>query len=85
MGRADPETAHWPDIDLSGQDNEYVHRNHAKVQFFDLASRISVEHVGGHNPTLVNNRPVAEGESVELEPGDRLRVGRVLMRLVLID
>lgn len=81
IGRADPETAHYPDIDLSGQDNDYVHRHHARLTFYDVDTRLSVEHIGGHNLTLVNNEPVEEGELVELCVGDRLRVGRVVMRL----
>lgn len=82
IGRADRETKSYPDIDLSGQDNEYVHRKHARVQFHDLHTRVSVEHLGGANPTLVNNVPVEDGELVELQVGDRLRVGRVVMRLL---
>lgn len=83
IGRADPGHKSFPDIDLSAQDNDYVHRRHARILFYDLATRISVEHLGGHNPTLVNNEPVEPGELVELKLGDRLRTGRVVMRLAM--
>ena len=85
IGRADPEHASYPDIDLSAQDNEYVHRQHAKLQFYDGASRLSIEHIGGHNQTLVNNSPVESGELMELLPDDRIRVGRVVMRLRQVE
>ncbi|MBN1945046.1 MAG: FHA domain-containing protein [Bradymonadales bacterium] len=84
IGRSDPSSSIYPDIDLTGQDNEYVHRRHALLQFYDLDTRLSVEHVGGTNPTLVNNQPVEAGELVELKIGDRLRIGRVVMRLTSI-
>ena len=82
IGRADVQRKSYPDIDLSGQDNDYVHRVHARLQFHDLATHLSVEHLGGSNPTLVNNQPVERGELVEVNVGDRLRIGRVVMRLV---
>jgi hypothetical protein len=84
IGRADTRNQSYPDIDLGGQDNEYVHRVHARLQFHDLSTRLSIEHLGGSNPTLVNNRPVDPGELVELRLGDRLRVGRVVMRVTPI-
>jgi len=85
IGRVDPEANFYPDIDLSGQDNEYVQRQHARIQFIDGGAKISVEHIGGHNQTLVNNSPLEVGELVELRVGDRLRVGRVVMRLVWFE
>ena len=85
LGRADPEGNNYPDIDLSGQDNEYVHREHALLQFLDGGSKLSLEHIGGQNPTLVNKAPVEAGELVELRVGDRLRIGRVLLRLARVE
>ena len=85
IGRVDPEQSNYPDIDLSGQDNEYVHRRHARLQFLDGGTKLSLEHVGGHNPTLVNKNPLEEGELVELQIGDRVRIGRVLLRLNKVD
>jgi hypothetical protein len=84
IGRADTTAQSYPDIDLGGQDNDYVHRVHARLQFHDLYTRLSVEHLGGANPTLVNNEPVHGGELVELFVGDRLRVGRVVMRVARV-
>jgi hypothetical protein len=84
IGRADQAAPSYPDIDLGAQDNDYVHRLHARLQFHDFNTRLSVEHLGGANPTLVNNQPVAARELVELVLGDRLRVGRVVMRLTRV-
>ncbi|MCA9562167.1 MAG: FHA domain-containing protein [Myxococcales bacterium] len=82
LGRQDPDTAHFPDIDLTVQDPEFVHREHARLSFIDRDTRVAVEHLGGKNLTLVNKEPVGQGEQIEMLVGDHLRVGRVLMRLV---
>jgi hypothetical protein len=81
LGRIDPYNDIYPDIDLSAQDSEYVHREHARIQFHDMHTRISIEHIGGQNRTLVNNKPILKGEMVEIKLEDRVRIGRVVMRL----
>lgn len=85
VGRVDPEQNNYPDIDLSGQDNEYVHRQHARLQFLDGGTKLSLEHMGGHNPTVVNKTPLEAGELVVLNVGDRVRIGRVLLRLAHVE
>jgi len=41
-----------------------------------------VTHLGGHNRTYVNNRPIADHLAHPLNIGDTVRFGKVVMRLV---
>lgn len=80
VGREDPSEEVYPDVDLSGLDEGYVHRQHARLSF--EGSFLFVTHLGGHNKTYVNNRPIADGLAHPLNIGDTLRLGKVLLRLV---
>ncbi len=80
VGREDASENIYPDIDLSGLDEGYVHRRHARLVF--EGSFLFVTHLGGHNRTYVNNRPIADHLACPLNVGDTVRFGKVLMRLV---
>ena len=54
-GRSRP-LASDPDVDLSDQDEGYVHRKHAQLKFENGA--LTVTHLGGANRTRVNNKPL---------------------------
>lgn len=80
VGREDPSDNVYPDVDLSGLDEGYVHRRHARLAF--EGSFLFVTHLGGHNKTYVNNRPIADGLAHPLNVGDTVRLGKVVLRLV---
>ena len=80
VGREDPQAQFFPDIDLTGMDEGYVHRQHARLTF--EGSFLFVTHLGGHNRTYVNNRPIADHLAHPLNIGDTVRFGKVMMRLV---
>lgn len=82
IGRYDADSGFCPDIDLSAQDPNYVHRRHALLSFSPDGGTLLVRDLGGRNPVYVNNTRVVAGRDVGLGLRDKLRVGRVVMRLV---
>jgi len=80
VGRQDPSAHHYPDLDLTGMDEGYVHRRHARLTF--EGSFLFVTHLGGPNRTYVNNRPIADNLAHPLNIGDTVQFGKVVMRLV---
>lgn len=80
VGREDAGESIYPEIDLSGLDEGYVHRQHARLTF--EGSFLFVTHLGGHNRTYVNNRPIADHLAHPLNIGDTVRFGKVVMRLI---
>ncbi|MCC7494591.1 MAG: FHA domain-containing protein [Fimbriimonadaceae bacterium] len=80
VGREDASEQFVPDIDLTGLDEGYVHRRHARLTF--EGSFLFVTHLGGHNRTFVNNRPIADHLAHPLNVGDAVRFGKVVLRLV---
>lgn len=83
IGRFDRDSGYCPDIDLSAQDPNFVHRRHARLQFQSNGERLSLTDMGGRNGAFVNNQPIPPNGSVALKLGDKVRIGRVVMRLVL--
>ena len=79
VGREDAGDRIYPEIDLSGLDEGYVHRRHALLTF--EGSFLFVTHLGGHNRTYVNNRPIADNLPYPLNIGDTVRFGKVLLRV----
>jgi CRP-like cAMP-binding protein len=80
IGRKDPVTGIYPDIDLTPVDNQRsVSRRHAKVYrrgnkyFFG-------EEIGTMNATFLNGRRLDTGIPAEVKPGDELRCGVVILR-----
>ena len=83
VGREDEDEEIYPDIDLSDQDEGYVHREHAKLNF--SSGNLSVTHLGGSNKTRVNNRPIPDNEPQALKLGDKISFGKVVLRLLPIS
>ena len=79
VGREDDDEGIYPDIDLSDQDEGYVHRRHATLNFND--GRLSATHLGGANKTRINNRPLPDNEAQPLNVGDKVSFGKVVMRV----
>lgn len=81
IGRFDAGAGQCPDIDLSAQDPSFVHRQHARIEFQPDGVSIVVFDLGGRNGVYVNNVQVPSRGSARLSLNDKLRVGRVVMRL----
>jgi CRP-like cAMP-binding protein len=80
IGRKDPVTGIYPDIDLTPVDSQRsVSRRHAKIYrrgnkyFFG-------EEIGTMNSTFLNGRRMDTGIPGEIKPGDELRCGVVVLR-----
>lgn len=81
IGRRDPVTGIYPDIDLTPVDNQRsVSRRHSKIYrrgtkfFFG-------EEIGTMNATFVNGKRLETGIPAEVRSGDELRCGVVVLRL----
>ena len=79
VGREDEEESIYPDIDLSDQDEGFVHRKHAQLSFKDGA--LTVTHLGGANKTRVNNKPLDDNAPQAVQIGDKVSFGKVVMRV----
>jgi hypothetical protein len=83
IGRYDAGTGRCPDIDLTAQDPAYVHRQHVRLSFSPAGETLTVHDLGGRNGSYVNNKLVERNAGVRVKPGDKIRIGRVVMRLQL--
>lgn len=81
IGRFDASSGHCPDIDLSAQDPSFVHRRHARLEFSSNGERLTLFDLGGRNGAYVNNRPVERNGAAPIQIGDKVRIGRVVMRV----
>lgn len=81
IGRYDAGSGRCPDIDLTAQDPAYVHRQHVRLVFAPQGSEITVFDMGGRNGSYVNNQLIARNGAATLHLGDKLRIGRVVLRL----
>ncbi len=79
VGREDEEEQIFPDIDLSDQDEGYVHRKHAQFKFEN--GKLTLTHLGGANRTRVNNRPLEDNVPQDVKIGDKVSFGKVVMRV----
>jgi pSer/pThr/pTyr-binding forkhead associated (FHA) protein len=79
VGREDTEEDIYPDIDLSDQDEGFVHRRHAQLNFAN--GQLTVTHLGGANKTRINNRPLPDNEAQPVNIGDKVAFGKVVMRV----
>ena len=80
IGRKDPVTGIYPDIDLTPVDNQRsVSRRHAKI--YRRGSKYFFgEEIGTMNSTFLNGRRMDTGIPAEIKPGDELRCGVVILR-----
>ncbi len=83
IGRRDPVTGIFPDIDLSPVDGQRsVSRRHAKIYRRGTKFFLS-EEIGTMNSTFLNGGRLDTGIPGELRTGDELRFGVVVLRLDL--
>jgi hypothetical protein len=83
IGRWDPETGSFPEVDLEQDDPEAkISRKHALVRI--EGDKITVEDIGSLNGTYVNRgQRLAPGNPVELKPGDEVIVGKTFLKLIV--
>jgi CRP-like cAMP-binding protein len=80
IGRRDPVTGIYPDIDLTPADSQRsVSRRHAKVYRRGKRFFLS-EEIGNVNGTFLNGARLETGVPTELRPGDEVRCGVVNLR-----
>jgi hypothetical protein len=83
IGRWDPETGSFPEVDLEQDDPEAkISRKHALI-IIDGA-KITVEDIGSLNGTYVNrgNRLIP-GTPIEVKMGDEIIIGKTFLKLVV--
>jgi hypothetical protein len=81
IGRLDPATATFPDIDLTtdGALEKGVSRRHAKIT--RKGSEVFLEDLGSVNGTLLNGKRLTPYLPHVLNDQDEVRAGRLLMRV----
>ena len=83
IGRWDPETGSFPEVDLEQDDPEAkISRKHALIII--EAGKITVEDIGSLNGTYVNrgNRLIP-GTPVEVKRDDEIIIGKTFLKLVI--
>lgn len=81
IGRYDAAAGRCPDIDLTAQDPAYVHRQHVRLAFNRTGDQLMIYDMGGRNGSYLNNQLIERNGSALVQLGDKIRVGRVVMRL----
>ena len=84
IGRLDPATATFPDIDLTNDEalEKGVSRRHAKIT--RKGTELYLEDLGSVNGTLLNGKRLTPYLPHALSNRDEIRIGRLLMRIHLI-
>jgi len=81
VGRWDPETGAFPEVDLDADDPEAkVSRKHALIRID--AAKITIEDIGSLNGTYVNRQPrLQPGTPLDLKDGDEIIIGKTFLKL----
>lgn len=80
IGRLDPASGSYPDVDLVpfGGEEGGVSRRHAQIT--RNGDQFVIEDLNSVNYTFVNKQKIPVGSTRALADGDEIRLGRVLMR-----
>lgn len=79
IGRKDPVTEIYPDVDLSNIDPQRsVSRRHAKI-FFEDNKFFLQEEIGTHNGTFINGKKIEKGIKYEIKINDKIQFALVKM------
>jgi pSer/pThr/pTyr-binding forkhead associated (FHA) protein len=80
VGRWDPETGAFPEVDLEAEDvDAKVSRKHAVID--RQGSACFIEDAGSLNGTYINRGPrLKAGERVALKSGDEVVIGKTFLR-----
>jgi len=83
VGRWDPETGAFPEVDLDADDPEAkISRKHALIRLDGV--KITIEDIGSLNGTYVNRQPrLQPGNPVELKDGDEIIIGKTFLKLAV--
>src|SRR5229473_1821978 len=83
VGRWDPETGAFPEVDLDQDDPEAkISRKHALIRID--AGKITIEDIGSLNGTYVNRQPrLSPGSPAEIKSGDEVIIGKTFLKLVV--
>jgi hypothetical protein len=83
IGRWDPETGAFPEVDLDADDPEAkISRKHALIRIVD--GKITVEDVGSLNGTYVNRGArLVPGSPIDLKTGDEIIIGKTFLKLTI--
>ncbi len=83
IGRWDPETGAFPEVDLEQDDPEAkISRKHALIRIEN--GKVTIEDIGSLNGTYVNRGArLMPGNPVELKPGDEIIVGKTFLKLIV--
>lgn len=77
IGRADPETRSYPNIDLTAYDASVkISRRHAKIYSMD-GRNYWIEDLGSFNGTILSGAPVSPRQPQPLHDGDELMFGNI--------
>lgn len=81
IGRWDPDTGAFPEVDLEDWDQDcQISRKHAVITSKDEA--LEIIDLGSRNGTVVNRvSPVPTDRALELQVGDVLQFGSVVMKV----
>jgi len=83
VGRWDPETGAFPEVDLEADDPEAkISRKHALIRI--EGGKITLEDIGSLNGTYVNRQPrLAPGAPHDLKDGDEIIIGKTFFKVVV--
>jgi hypothetical protein len=83
VGRWDPETGAFPEVDLDADDPEAkISRKHALIRID--GGKITIEDIGSLNGTYVNRQPrLQPGNPVDLKDGDEIIIGKTFLKLTI--
>ena len=83
VGRWDPETGSFPEVDLDADDPEAkISRKHALLRID--GGKITIEDIGSLNGTYVNRQPrLSPGSPAEIKSGDEVIIGKTFLKLVV--
>ena len=83
VGRWDPETGAFPEVDLDADDPEAkISRKHALIRIAE--GKVTVEDIGSLNGTYVNRGSrLQPGSPIELKTGDEIIIGKTFLKLTI--
>ncbi len=83
VGRWDPETGAFPEVDLDADDPEAkISRKHALIRVD--GGKVTIEDIGSLNGTYVDRQPrLAPGNPVEIKMGAEVIIGKTFLKLVV--
>lgn len=83
VGRWDPETGSFPEVDLEADDPEAkISRKHALIRLDN--GKITIEDIGSLNGTYVNRQPrLTAGTPQDLKDGDEIIIGKTFLKVIV--